>query len=314
MAQEHGGGTAKKIVIPGGTGYLGRSLARSFVEQSWQVIVLSRHARPDEGGVRYLEWDGATLGARASELEGADAVVNLAGRSVNCRYNAENRRQIYDSRLHSTRAISEAIAACADPPRVWINSSSATIYRHALDRPMDEATGEIGTGFSVDVCLKWEKALFDSPTPRTRRVALRSALVLGKGSGGVMEAFLRIVRLGLGGTLGSGEQYVSWIHMEDYLRAVAWLIDHEELEGPVNCSSPNPVPNAEFMRTLRKACRQPVGLPAAEWMLEIGAFFLRTETELLLKSRRVVPRRLLESGFRFNYPELHAAVDSIVNR
>jgi uncharacterized protein (TIGR01777 family) len=238
-------------------------------------------------------------------------VVNLAGRSVNCRYNARNRQEIYDSRLDSTRAVGEAIAACETPPPVWLNASSATVYRHALDRPMDEATGEIGTGFSVDVCLKWEQALRDAPTPRTRKVALRTALVLGPGEGGVMEAFLRLVRLGLGGTMGRGDQFVSWVHVGDFLGALDFLIDRQ-LEGAVNVAAPNPLTNREFMAALRRACRVPAGLPAAAWMLEIGAVFLGTETELILKSRRVVPGRLLAAGYQFRFPEAQEALHDLV--
>jgi hypothetical protein len=256
-----------------------------------------------------VPWDGATLGDWQRELDGAAAVINLAGRSVNCRYDERHRREIYESRLRSTAVLGAAIAACAAPPPVWLNSSSATIYRDARDRPMDEATGEHGTGFSVDVCEKWERAFFAAPTPSTRRVALRSALVLGRGDG-VMEAFARIVRLGLGGTLGRGDQRMSWVHVEDFARAVEWLLTHP-LEGPVNCAAPNPLPNREFMAALRKAYRQPVGLPAAAWMLEIGAFFLRTETELLLKSRWVLPQRLQEAGFAFRYPDLASALAEI---
>lgn len=301
----------RKIVIPGGGGFLGGVLARYSGDLSYRAVILSRRERPDEGAIRYVRWDGETLGDWAKEIEGAEAVVNLAGRSVNCRYNEKNRREIYESRLRSTRMVGEAIACCERPPGVWINSSSATIYRHALDRPMDEATGEIGTGFSVDVCQRWEKTLDEAPTPHTRKVALRAALVLGRG-GGVMEAFLRLVRLGLGGTMGRGDQFVSWVHERDFARSVQWVMEHPELEGPVNCASPNPVPNREFMRTLREVCRQPVGLPAARWMLEIGAVLMQTETELLLKSRRVVPERLLASGFRFEFPDLRAAVEQIV--
>lgn len=300
---------ANRVVLPGGSGFLGRNLAHRFANQAREVVILSRRVYPPEAGVRWVQWDGATLGAWRRELEGAAAVINLAGRSVNCRYDARHRREIYESRLRSTSVLGEAIAGCTSPPPVWINSSSATIYRDARDRPMDEATGEHGAGFSVDVCEQWERTFFDAPTPSTRRVALRSALVLGHGDG-VMEAFERIVRLGLGGTLGRGDQMVSWVHVEDFVRAVEWLVEHP-LDGPVNCSSPNPLPNREFMGALRKAFRQPVGLPAAAWMLEIGAFFLRTETELLLKSRWVLPQRLLDAGFTFRYPDLASALAAI---
>lgn len=301
------------LVLPGGFGYIGRLLTDYFTRAGYSVIILSRQPRTADSSARIVRWDGETLGDWANEFENAAAVINLAGRTVNCRYNTVNRQQIYDSRLHSTHVIGEAIARCASPPKIWINSSSATIYRHALDRPMDEATGEIGTGFSVDVCQKWEKTLADAPTPHTRKVALRSAMVFGRGEGGVAEAFLNLTRRGLGGTLGDGKQFVSWIHAEDFARSIAWIMAHEDLEGPVNCASPNPLPNAQFMRTLRAVCRQRIGLPAPRWMLEIGAFFLRTETELLLKSRRVVPGKLLASGFTFSYPEIRAALEEIVH-
>lgn len=301
------------IVIPGGSGYLGQVLSGYFVRQSRPVVILSRHPQPDSASVRYVSWDGETLGDWADTFENAEAVVNLAGRTVNCRYNEKNKQQIYDSRLHSTRVVGEAISHCANPPKVWINSSSATIYRHALDRPMDEATGEIGTGFSVDVCRRWEQTLAEAQTPQTRKVALRAAIALGKGKGGAMEPFLRLARLGFGGPMAGGNQFVSWIHTEDYARSIDWIIAHEELEGPVNSASPNPVPNREFMRTLRAVCRQPLGIPLPRWMLEVGALLLQTETELILKSRRVVPGKLSASGFLFQFPELRAALDDIVN-
>ncbi|MCU0491013.1 MAG: TIGR01777 family oxidoreductase [Chloroflexaceae bacterium] len=303
----------RKIVIPGGAGYLGQAFAAHFAAQGDQVYILSRRAQPDAGNIHYLAWDGATLGPWASVFDGADAVINMAGRTVNCRYNARNKRQIYDSRLRSTRVIGQAIATCARPPRVWLNASSATIYRDADDREVDEASGEIGSGFSVDVCQKWEFELWNSPTPHTRKVALRMAVVFGRGKGGPAEAFANIVRLGLGGTQGNGRQYVSWIHMADCIRSLEWLLAHEALSGPVNLAAPNPLPNREFMRTFRQMCRQPIGLPANRLMLEVGAFFLRTETELLLKSRRVVPGRLRESGFSFAYPTFAEALHEILH-
>jgi uncharacterized protein (TIGR01777 family) len=301
-----------KIIIPGGAGYLGRYLAAHFAAQGYAVGVLTRRPQPNHETVRYVAWDGATRGAWAAELEGAAAVINLAGRSVNCRYNAQNRQAIYASRLDSTRVLGDAIAACEQPPRVWLNASSATIYRHALDRPMDEASGEIGSGFSVDVCQQWERVFFESATPHTRKAALRTAIVLGKGRGGAMEPFRNLARLGLGGAMAGGKQYVSWIHIEDFARAVQWIVEHDELSGPINVAAPMPRTNADFMRVLRLACKQPLGIPSARWMLEVGAFMLRTETELLLKSRRVVPARLLQSGFAFHYPQLYDALRAIV--
>lgn len=304
----------RTIVMPGGAGYLGRHLACYFAGRGDRVVILTRHPNNGTGPIRQLGWDGRTLGDWAAAFEGADAVVNLTGRTVNCRYNAKHKREIYDSRLESTRVIGQAIAACGNPPAVWINSSSATIYRDARDRAMDEKTGEIGTGFSVDVCQRWEAALAEAATPRTRKVALRTAIVFGPGAGGPFEAFRRIVKLGLGGTLGPGDQFVSWVHSHDFCRAVEFMIGRNDMDGPVNVAAPNPIPNREFMRIFRRVLHKRVGLPATRWMLEIGAFFLRTETELLLKSRRVVPGRLMEAGFEFEFPEFGAALEDIVRQ
>ncbi len=301
-----------RIIIPGGTGFLGHHVSAYFAAQNYEVVVLTRSPKPDSVA-RQVAWDGAMLGSWAQEFDGAVAVINLAGRTVNCRYNEKNKREIYDSRLRSTAVIGKAIEQCAAPPPVWINSSSATIYRYAEDRAMDEETGEIGEGFSVDVCQQWEKALAEATTPHTRKIALRAAMVFGHGDDGPYAMFHRLVRFGLGGTMGSGNQYISWIHIEDFTRALAWLIAHDELDGAINLSSPNPMPNREFMRLFRAACHQPMGLPATRWMLELGAVFLRTETELPLKSRRVIPRRLLESGFRFEFPTVSKALEHLVN-
>lgn len=300
-----------KIVIPGGSGQLGTHLATRFAEGGHEVVILSRAAEGDDTGlVRQVGWDGETVGAWSEELDGADAVINLAGRSVNCRYTPANRRAIMDSRVDSTNAVGRAITACADPPRVWLQASTATIYAHRYDAPNDERTGVIGGGepdvpetwrFSIDVARAWEQALEDARTPRTRKVALRTAIVMSPDSGGAFDVLLSLVRRRLGGASGDGRQYVSWIHYEDFGRAVGWLLD-SDLAGPVNVAAPEPLPNAEFMRALREAWGVRVGLPATRWMLEVGAVFLRTETELVLKSRRVVPSRLTEAGFTFSHP------------
>jgi uncharacterized protein (TIGR01777 family) len=305
--------TPRTLILPGGAGYLGRHLADYFTTQDYNIIILTRHSQPDSPRIRHLIWDGRTIGPWAAAFDNAHAVINLAGRSVNCRYTARNKKEIYDSRLQSTAVIGQAIAATETPPQTWINASSATLYRDAYDRPMDELTGEPGQGFSVDVCQKWEQTLNAAPTPDTRKIALRSAMVFGPGKGGVFEAFHRIVKLGLGGTLGRGDQYVSWIHLQDFCRAVHFCLDHPTLEGPVNLASPNPIPNKQLMRAFRQAAHKKIGLPATRWMLEIGAFVLRTETELLLKSRRVIPTKLQAAGFTFNFPTLRPALDNIHN-
>jgi len=306
----------RKLILPGGSGFLGRLLADWFADLDWQVIVLSRRPQVEVPGIRTVTWNGETLGTWVNELEGAAAVVNLAGRSVNCRYHARNRRAILNSRLHSTRVLADAVRGCREPPRVWLNSSTATIYRHSVDREMDEsggigATREAKDAFSVEVATRWERAFEEALAPRTRKIALRTAMVLADVPGTVFCVLRRLVRLGLGGAMGSGGQYVSWIHHADFCRAIEWLIEHDEIAGPVNVSAPEPVTNRELMRVLRGTFGVPFGLPATEWILEIGAWLLRTETELVIKSRRVVPGRLLARGFEFEYPLLVFAVREI---
>jgi len=310
-----------KIVIPGGAGQIGTLLARAFVTDGHEVVVLSRN--PTNAPWRVIGWDGETNGNWAAEFEGADAVINLAGRSVNCRYNADNRRQIKDSRTKSTRAVGRAIAGAARPPRVLLQASTATIYAHRYDAANDEATGLLGGSengapdtwkFSLDVAHSWEQAAQEISLPNTRTVLLRSAMTMSPDPGGVFDVLLGLVRWGLGGASGDGRQFVSWIHDQDFIRTIYWLLDHDELQGPVNLASPHPVPNAEFMRTLREAWGIGFGLPARRWMLEFGAFFLRTESELVLKSRRVVPGRLLQSGFDFHFPTWPAAAFDLCHR
>jgi uncharacterized protein len=310
-----------RVVIPGGSGQVGRVLARHFHGRGDQVVVLSR--KPDRAPWRMVEWDGATRGDWVAELEGCDVLINLAGRSVDCRYGEANRRAIYNSRVHSTHLLNEVVGAMARPPRVWLNASTATIYRHALDRAMDEATGELGGNeagapdtwnFSITVAKAWEEAFFAGDTPGTRKVAMRSAMTMSPDRGGVFDVLLRLVRSGLGGRQGAGTQYVSWIHESDFVRAVEWLIAREDLAGVVNLASPNPVTNREFMRELRAAWGVRVGLPVLPWMVEIGAAVLRTESELILKSRRVAPGRLLGSGFEFAFAEWRDAARELVGR
>jgi uncharacterized protein len=299
-----------KIVIAGGTGQVGTILARAFHRDGHSVVVLSR--TPTSAPWSIIQWDGRSTGFWTKQLEGADAVINLAGRSVNCRYHAENRRRITQSRVDSTRIVGQAIAKAIRPPRVWLQASTATIYEHRFDAPNDELTGILGGSepnapdtwrFSIEVATAWEKAAQEAaPLPHTRLVLMRSAIIMSPDHGGAFDMLLKLVRFGLGGRNGSGRQFVSWIHEIDFIRSVYWLIEHESLSGPVNLAAPNPLPNAEFMRDLRSAWKMPVGLPSTEWMLEIGAFVLRTETELILKSRRVIPRRLLQDGFSFQFP------------
>ena len=310
-----------KIVIPGGSGQVGRILARHFHRQGHDVVVLSRG--PQAAPWRVAVWDGETQGPWIADLEGADVCINLTGRSVNCRYGAANRREILESRVRSTTLLNGVIAGLNPAPRVWLNASTATIYRHALDRPMDEATGELGGNepgapdtwnFSIEVAKAWESAFVGTATPRTRKIAMRSAMTFSPDRGGVFDTLLGLVRCGLGGTQGSGDQFVSWIHEADFARAVDFLIAHEDFEGVVNLASPHPVRNREFLRVLREQWGIRGGLPAPRWLLEIGTFLLRTESELVLKSRRVVPARLLAAGFAFEFPEWREAARDLVAR
>ncbi|PWK85075.1 hypothetical protein C8D88_107282 [Lentzea atacamensis] len=303
-----------KIVIPGGTGQIGGVLRRALTAAGHEVVIVSRSS-----GVR---WDGRTLGVWASEIDGADVVINLAGRSVSCRYTRENLDEMMRSRVESARVVGEAIARAARPPKVWLQMSTATIYAHRFDAPNDEATGIVGGdeegvpeywGFSVEIAKNWEAELEKADTPETRKVAMRAAIVMSPDRGGAFDYLSWLVRLGLGGAVAGGRQYVSWIHDDDFVRAVALLI-REPIEGAVNLAAPGPLPQKDFMRELRKAWRVPVGLPANRLMAEVGAFAIRSDTELLLKSRRVVPGRLGEAGFEFRFPNWAEAAQNLVER
>lgn len=310
----------RRVVIAGGNGFIGRFLRKSLEAGNYEIVVLTRSPSAGETGVRQVHWDGHTLGDWVRELEGADALVNLAGRSVNCRYNAQNRREILESRVDSTRVLGEAIARCNTPAPVWLNASTATIYKHTFDQPMDETTGVIGAtpeardAFSIEVASAWEETLNGAQTPATRKVSLRTAMVFAPGKGGVFRVLRRLTRFGLGGPVAGGNQFVSWIHGDDFCRAVAWLIDRDDFSGPVNVASPNPVTQREMMRIFRGECGALFGLPATRRMIEVAAFLGRTEAELIIKSRRVVPGRLLAAGFQFRFPEMEDAVREIEER
>ncbi|MDR0269965.1 TIGR01777 family oxidoreductase [Paenibacillus sp.] len=292
----------RKIVIAGGTGFIGAYLENKFEELGYEVRIISRQAG-------YISWEDKEGIHEA--LEHAEMLINLAGKSVNCRYHAQNKAKIMNSRTETTGILGQAILACKNPPVLWINSSTATIYRHAEDRPMTEAEGEIGSGFSVDVAKAWEQSFFSFSLPHTRQVALRIAIVLGR-SGGVMIPYQNLVRFGLGGVQGPGSQMFSWIHIEDILGIILFLRDHPELGGVFNVSSPNPVSNRELMQQLRQSLKKRFGLASPAWLLEMGARLIQTETELILKSRWVIPERLEQAGYPFQYPTLNEALREIV--
>jgi uncharacterized protein len=292
----------QKIVIAGGTGFTGKYLTQKFKALGYQVIIISRRAEP-------INWDNTA--AIIASLENAEMLINLAGKSVDCKYNEKNKQEIFDSRINTTKTLGQAVLQCKNPPPLWINSSTATIYRHALDRPMTESTGEIGSGFSVNVATNWEKSFFDFTLPNTRQVALRMAIVLGK-DGGVIKPLKNLVRFGLGGKQGKGNQMFSWIHIEDLYNIIIYLQQHKGLSGVFNTAAPNPVTNKTLMRLFRKNRNVIIGLPAPVWLLKFGALLINTETELILKSRWVVPEKLLQLGYRFKYQTVDEALKNIL--
>lgn len=295
-----------KIIITAANGFMGEALVQYFSKKHEVVAIVRKSMTFDNA--KTCIWDGKNLGDWANELDGADVLINLAGKSVNCRYNEANKAAIYASRLESTTILGKAIEACQNPPKLWINAASATIYRHSLNDPMTENTGEIGTGFSVDVCQKWEKSFFDFQITNTRQVALRTAIVLGK-NGGVMIPFKRLTQLGFGGNMGDGQQQFSWIHIEDVCRSIEFIIENESLNGAINVSSPNPVRNKDFMQALRQHYNRFAVIPSRVWLLELGAKLIKTETELILKSRFVLPEKLEQAGFKWKFAKIEDALE-----
>jgi len=309
-----------KIIIPGGSGQVGTLLARAFRKDGHRVTVLSRNPKLCQWLT--IKWDGKTLGKWTKELEGADVVINLAGLSVNCRYNQKNRDLIMNSRIDSTRVIGKAIQQCHNPPKTWLQACTATIYKDSYEKPNDEFTGIIGRGepgvpdtwnFSIDVATSWERTMDEAKVPHTRKVKLRSSIILNPDRGSIFDTLLRLVRFGLGGKTGSGDQFVSWIHYEDFIKCIYWIIDNDDISDFINVCSPNPLSNKDFMEALRSVWGIRIGLPASKLMIEIGTFFLRTESELVLKSRYVIPKILSNRGFKFQYPTWPEAAEDLCN-
>lgn len=300
---------AKKIILAGGTGSLGNYLANYFAGLGHEIVVLSRSEKPSRGKISFRKWDGKTLGEWAAELDGSECVINLSGKSVNCRYTEENKKEIIDSRIEPTAVIGKAILNCANPPKIWMNASSAAIYGNTEN--ITDETSPYGEGFSTDVCKKWETALAMSETPKTRKVALRIGLVLSQ-EGGVLKPLRTLADYFLAGTIGSGKQYMSWIHEADFGKLIELFMSNETFSGAINICSPNPVTNKEFMRALRIACGKSVGFPAPSIAVKIGAFFLGTEPDLVLYGRRVISKILKEKNFQFQFSEINRAMNDII--
>ncbi|MGG5208156.1 TIGR01777 family oxidoreductase [Chryseobacterium sp. MIQD13] len=296
-----------KIVIAGGTGFLGESLEKYFKEKDDQVYILTRKPKRDHE----VYWDARTLGEWKNTIEGTGVLINLTGKSVDCRYTDKNKKEIYTSRIESTGILQEAVDQCNMKPKVWLNASSATIYIHSETQLNTEENGTIGDDFSMNICKSWEKEFFMVNNESVRKVALRTSIVLGN-NGGAFPKLRTITKLGLGGKQGRGQQKVSWIHIDDFCKAVEWVIDNENISGPVNITAPNPVSNEDLMTKMRKHLKIPFGLNAPVWQLEIASLFLNTETELLLKSRNVYPEKLTKNGFHFSYPDLDEALYNLL--
>lgn len=301
-----------KIIIAAGTGFLGNVLVNHFQSKSNDIIVLTRGKTILKNNVRYIHWNAKTMTGWEKELENADVLINLAGKSVDCRYNEANKKEILLSRIKSTKILNKAVLQCTNPPKHWLNSSTATIYRHSEDQQMDEYTGEIGNDFSMNVAQSWEKAFFKTETPNTLKTALRTAIVLGK-KGGAFLPLKSLTQIGFGGKQGNGTQFVSWIHEEDFALAVAFIIE-KQIVGKINLVAPAPVRNKDFMKALRKEMKIPFGTPIGKRMLEFGAKIIGTETELVLKSRNVIPKRLLENGFEFKYADISKTFQNLLQK
>ena len=300
----------RKIVITGGNGFLGRALTEYFAKIADEIVIVSRKPVPTSSKIKWEKWDGENLGEWTKSFEAADAVINLAGKNVDCRYNEKNKKAILDSRLNSTQVIGNAIQNCVTPPKVWLNSSSATIYVASFEKLMTEASGAVGDDFSMTVCKRWEQVLNSFETRLTRKIAMRTSIVLGW-DGAALPALKNLAKFGLGGHQGDGKQFCSWIHVQDFCRAVEWLIQNDRATGAYNVTAPTPLTNKEFMQLLRNSLRIPFGLSSPRWLLELGALVIRTETELVLKSRKVYPKRLLDEGFIFRHGDLSSALEDL---
>lgn len=299
-----------KLIIAAGTGFLGQVLVSHFKNKFEEIVILTRGKSQTIDGTKHVNWNAKTFSGWENELENATVLINLAGKSVDCRYTQNNKREILLSRIESTKILNKAVLNCKNPPKHWLNSSTATIYRFSLDKEMDEADGEIGNDFSMNVAQSWEKAFFKTETPNTLKTALRTSIVLGK-NGGAFIPLKTLAKIGFGGKQGKGNQFVSWIHEEDFARAVDFILE-KELTGKINIVSPKPIQNVDFMKKLRKAVGFPFGISLNKFFLEIGSFLIRTETELVLKSRNVITKRLLDNGFEFKFGDVDEAFRDLV--
>ena len=301
-----------KLIIAAGTGFLGNVLIQHFKNKFEEIIILTRGKSEIKNQIKYVNWNAKSFSGWENELENTDVLINLAGKSVDCRYTEKNKAEILASRIDSTKILNEAILKCKNPSKHFINSSTATIYRHSEDKEMDEYSGEIGNDFSMNVAKSWEKTFYEMETPKTLKTAIRTSIVLGK-DGGAFVPLKKLTQLGLGGKNGNGKQFISWIHEKDFARAIEFIIE-QKLSGSINVVSPKPIQNEEFMKKLQKVIGIPFGLPISKSMLELGTKIIKTETELVLKSRNVIPKRLAENGFKFEFGDLVTTFKSLLEK
>ena len=301
-----------KLVIVAGTGFLGQVLVDHFKNKFDEIVILTRGNAKTVDRIKYVNWNARTFSGWENELENAAVLINLAGKSVDCRYTEKNKKEILLSRIESTKILNKAVLKCQNPPKHWLNSSTSTIYRFSLDKQMDEIDGEIGNDFSINVALSWEKAFFKTETPITMKTALRTSIVLGK-DGGAFIPLKTLAKIGFGGKQGKGNQFISWIHQEDFANAIDFIIE-KQITGIINVVSPEPIRNTDFMQKLRKAIGFPFGMPLNTFLLEIGSFLIRTQPELVLKSRNVIPKRLLENGFQFKFGDIDDAFKNLLGK
>lgn len=297
----------KTIIIAGGSGFLGQVLEHYFTQKNYNIKILTRNPKRAND----IYWNAKDLGDWKNELENTEALINLTGKSVDCRYTKENKKLIHDSRIDSTNLLGLAINLCENPPKTWFNSSTATIYRYSLHKQMTEENGEIGDDFSMNIAKSWEQSFYNITNPKTRKIALRASIVMGK-NGGALIPLKTLTKFGLGGKQASGKQKVSWIHELDFARAIDFLIDNKDLDGNFNLSVINPTDNYTLMKTMRKALKMPIGINHPVWLLKFGAKVIGTEVELVLKSRNVIPKRLLDNGFKFKYKNIELALTNLL--
>lgn len=299
-----------KLIIAAGTGFLGNVLIDYLKNKYEQIVILTRSEPKFQDNVKYVNWNAKTLNGWEKELENADVLINLTGKSVDCRYTEKNKAEILNSRIESTKVLNEAVLQCKNPPKHWLNSSTSTIYIHSENKQMTEENGDIGNDFSMTVAKKWEEEFFNTKTPNTKKTALRTSIVLGK-NGGAFIPLKKLTQFGFGGKQGNGNQFISWIHELDFARAIDFIIQ-KELEGKINIVSPKPIKNKEFMKELQKAIKIPFGLPTPKLILKLGAKIIGTESELVLKSRNVIPEVLLQNGFEYEYPEIEKTFKNLL--